>query len=305
MVHDPRRRTTRPTRVTKRKNRGGRTFSTSTTNVDRRSQVTRRSGLGRTPQETARLRNLASASKSGRGFGSIFNRLERTGRGTLAAVGFGGNTGQSAEELAAAFLAASGGGGGGRSQADEIALIREQARLGSEESARERAVAERQAELNRAFERAQEQKRLEEERRQQAAALQAQRQEVFNSLIGKDPVRAILFAMGIGPEADIFSTQIKSLGATQTPLAGVGQSKLQTETALSGLLGRSIQLGAGGVSNLGGAEQAAQAFQSGGAQVQNLLTSAFGVGGTRGAGISAEELIQRIGAVTPTGVLQQ
>ncbi len=256
------------------------------------------------PAALSRARNVRRITGGG-GAGFTSRRGFIPKRGAVREGGRGG--GPTAEELAAAFLAASGGGGGGggRSQADELSLIREQARLGSEESSRERAAAERQAELNRAFERAQEQKRLEEERRQQAAALQAQRQEVFNSLIGKDPVRAILFAMGIGPEADIFSTQINSLGATQTPLAGVGQSKLQTETALSGLLGRSIQLGAGGVSNLGGAEQAAQAFQSGGAQVQNLLTSAFGVGGTRGAGISAEELIQRIGAVTPTGVLQQ
>ena len=241
----------------------------------------------------------------GRAAGSpISSRLERTGRGTLTAIGFGGGGGPTAEEIAAAYLSG-GGGGGGRSQADEIALIREQSRLGSEESARERAAAEQQAELNRAFERAQEQKRQDEERRQQAASIQSERQRVYTDLLGRDPVRAILFAMGIGPEADIFSTQLKSLGATQTPLAGAGQGRLQTETALSGLLGRSVQLGAGGVTGLGSAQGAASAFQSGGADIQKLLTSAFGVGGTKGAGISAEELIQRISAVTPTGVLQQ
>ena len=285
MVHDPRRQTTRPTTVRKR------------------------SGLGRSRQERLRAQNLARSSLRGRAAGSsVFSRLERTGRGTLAALGTT-QEGPTAEEIAAAFLAGGaggfGGGGGGRTQADEIALIREQARLGSQESARERAAAERQAELNRAFERAEEQKRLEEERRQQAASLQSERQRIFTDLIGRDPVRAILFAMGIGPEADIFSTQLKSLGATLPPLAGAGQGRLQTETALSGLLGRSVQLGAGGVTGLGEAEGAAQAFQSGGTDIQKLLTSAFGVGGTRGAGISAEELIQRIGAVTPTGVLQQ
>lgn len=122
--------------------------------------------------------------------------------------------------------------------------------------------------------------------------------------MGKDPVRAILFAMGIGPEADIFSTQLRSLGATQTPLTGAGQGKLQTETALSGLLGRGIELGPGGVSNLGSVEGAASAFQRGSGGVQNLLTSAFGVGGTQGGGITAEDLIKRISAVTPTGTLQ-
>jgi len=156
----------------------------------------------------------------GRAAGSpISSRLERTGRGTLTAIGFGGGGGPTAEEIAAAYLSG-GGGGGGRSQADEIALIREQSRLGSEESARERAAAEQQAELNRAFERAQEQKRQDEERRQQAASIQSERQRVYTDLLGRDPVRAILFAMGIGPEADIVWSQLKSLGAAQTPLAG-------------------------------------------------------------------------------------
>ena len=218
-------------------------------------------------------------------------------------------TGATAEEIAQAFLDATGGGGGGggggRSQVDEIALIREQSRLADEEAARARADDAAQREIDRVTAAKIEQDRVNEERRQQAASIQSERQRIYTDLLGRDPVRAILFAMGIGPEADIFSTQLKSLGATQTPLAGVGQGRLQTETALSGLLGRSVQLGAGGVTGLGGAEQAARAFQSGGADIQKLLTSAFGVGGTKGAGISAEELIQRIGAVTPTGVLQR
>ncbi len=224
------------------------------------------------------------------------------------------DTGPTAQEIADAFFGAGGGGGGGggRSQADEIALIREQARLSDAEAARNRdadtqarADADAQREIDRVLEADIERKRVEENRRQQAASIQSERQRVYTDLLGRDPVRAILFAMGIGPEADIFSTQLKSLGATQTPLTGAGQGRLQTETALSGLRGRSVQLVAGVVSNLGGAEQAATAFQGGGADIQNLLTSAFGVGGTKGAGISAEELIQRISAVTPTGVLQR
>ena len=263
-------------------------------------------GLGRSRQERLRAQNLASASARGRAAGSpISTRLERTGRGTLAAIGFGGDAGTTAQELADAWLAAQGGGGGGRTQVDEIALIREQSRLADEEAARARAADAEQREIDRATAAQIEQDRLEEDRRQQAASIQSERQRVYTDLLGRDPVRAILFAMGIGPEADIFSTQLKSLGATQTPLVGAGQGRLQTETALSGLLGRSVQLGAGGVTGLGSAQQAAGAFGRGGADIQKLLTSAFGVGGTKGAGISAEELIQRISAVTPTGVLQQ
>ncbi len=295
--------TTRPTTATSRRNTGGGTFSRETINV--RQNRPSGAGLGLSRQERLRRQNLASASERGRTAGSpLSTRLFRTGRGTLSSIENAVDTGPTAQEIADAFFGG-GGGGGGRSQADEIALIREQARLGSEESARDRATAIQQAELNRAFEIDQDRKQQEEERRQQAASIQSERQRVYTDLLGRDPVRAILFAMGIGPEADIFSTQLKSLGSTQTPLAGAGQGRLQTETALSGLLGRSVQLGTGGVTGLGSAEQAAQPFQSGGADIQKLLTSAFGVGGTKGAGISAEELIQRISAVTPTGTLQQ
>ncbi|KKN05178.1 hypothetical protein LCGC14_1089870, partial [marine sediment metagenome] len=129
-------------------------------------------------------------------------------------------SGTSAEDIAAALLAAGGGGGGfgGRPTADELALIQEQARLGSEEAARARAAAAQQAELDRAFEAAQEAKRIEDIRLGRVQTLRGERQGTFVNMLGRDPVRAALFALGLGPSADRFTTMAQQLGETLAPL---------------------------------------------------------------------------------------
>ena len=73
-------------------------------------------------------------------------------------------------------------------------------------------------------------------------------------MMGKDPVRAVLFAMGIGKDAENFNTQWGAGAQTQEPLAGAEQSKVAVEKALTGTLGRNVTLGNEGVQGLGNVE---------------------------------------------------
>lgn len=141
------------------------------------------------------------------------------------------------------------------------------------------------------------------EKEKQDADLKYQRQKTYVDMMGKDPVRAVLFAMGIGQDAETFNTQWGAGSQTQSPLAGAEQSKAAVENALSGQLGKPVTVGNTGVEGLGSVEGAARAFQKGGGDVKTLLSSAFGVGNTATGGTTSEETQRRIQAVTPTGVL--
>lgn len=278
---------------------------------------------GFTLGETQRLRGTPGAERlrdrrrvGGGGTGFRVNTTRPSREGVQP-------TEPTAEELMQAFLdaqAARGSGGGGLSLSDQLALLREEARLGAQESLlsrqasiaeaqRERTAAAEAAEKQRLFQKQQEAARLEEDRRQKMASLKAQRQQTFVDLLGRDPVRAVLFAMGIGPEADKFNTQAQSLGGTISPLAGAEKSETRTESALSKLLGggRSVDIGKAGVTGLGTARRAARSFQEADVTGKGLLTSAFGVGSTaegQQPGISAEALLEQIEEVTPTGALR-
>ena len=169
------------------------------------------------------------------------------------------------------------------------------------------------------------------EREQELERLKAERERIFTDMLGTDPVRAVLFALGIGgeilPGGDRF--------ANLAPLPGAQQQGRQTQQALEGLLGLGqrksqpidggqvtmtttggpggINIGEAGVTGLGSAARAAAAFggQAGGtggniSDQQKLLLSAFGVGAKRGKGRpgqSREETLRQIASVTPTGVL--
>jgi hypothetical protein len=199
-----------------------------------------------------------------------------------------------------------GGGGGGIPFGSTQAGIQEEARLVTEENARQRAFQAEQDRLQREFAEQQEAQRREAERQAKFADLQTQRQAMYVDLIGRDPARAVLFALGYGPEHDTFSTQAQQLGLTLTPLAGSAETQKTTQEALSKLIGRPISIGQFGVSGLGSAEQAARAFVQGAPESQRLLGSAFQLGSTApGAqsGISPETLMERALAVTPTGEL--
>ena len=141
------------------------------------------------------------------------------------------------------------------------------------------------------------------EKEKQDADLKFQRQKTYVDMMGKDPVRAVLFAMGIGKDAETFNTQWGAGSQTQAPLEGAEQSKQAVEKALSGQLGKPVTVGGTGVEGLGSVEGAARAFQKGGGDVKTLLSSAFGVGNVETGGATSEDVQRRIQAVTPTGVL--
>ena len=197
------------------------------------------------------------------------------------------------------FPGSGGGGGGGGSFASSQA--------GLEAS---NAFAAQQAQLERDFAIAEADKARKFEQDQNMERLKAERQRIFTDMIGTDPVRAVLFALGVGGEILPGGERFASLGAQP----GARTQADNTEQALGALLGRgNIGIGEQGVTGLGTAAQSAAAFQgqAGGqggniADQQTLLLSGFGVGAKRGAGRpgqSREETLRQIAAVTPQGVL--
>ncbi|KKL75998.1 hypothetical protein LCGC14_2049300 [marine sediment metagenome] len=168
------------------------------------------------------------------------------------------------------------------------------------------------------FQRQQLQRRVAEERRIQAETrerkrqanigqLRVERQGTFAQLLASgDQARAVMFALGFGPENDAFDVRARSLGTTIRELKGARQLEATTEAALSRVLGRDVDISREGVRGLGSAVGAARSFVQGGADVQQLLTSAFGVGSLREGerpGISAARLGELIEQVVPRGVL--
>ena len=194
-----------------------------------------------------------------------------------------------------------GGGGGGR------AVPFGSTRVGIEAA---NAFAAAEAEKDRQFQIAQAEKARQFERAQELERLKAERERIFTDMLGTDPVRAVLFALGVGGEILPGGDRFADLAA----LPGAEAQRGKTETALSQLIGNQVQVGrGGGVTGLGPAAQAAAAFggQAGGtggniADQQKLLLSGFGVGARRGKGRpgqSREETIRQISSVTPQGVL--
>jgi len=181
--------------------------------------------------------------------------------------------------------------------ADDRALATLQAQLGSEEGARE-------------FERQKELQRMQQayEAEQKKAQMLQERQSEFANLIGKgDSVRAVLLGLGIGGNLNPGAGRYEGLPA----LEGAGEFQQKTQQALSGLQQQAtgapanVTIGDQGVSGLGSVEQFARASQRGGEGVNQLLTSAFGVGNQGlGGGVSQEEYQRRIQDVTPTGILR-
>jgi len=169
-----------------------------------------------------------------------------------------------------------------------------------------------------AFQRQQLQRRIAEERRIQVetrererqaniSQLQVERQGTFAQLLKSgDQARAVMFALGFGPENDVFDVRARQLGTTIQELKGARQLGRTTALALREVLGRGVQITREGVLDLGAPVGAARAFVQGGADVQQLLTSAFGVGSLREGerpGISQARLGELIQSVVPRGVL--
>jgi len=177
-------------------------------------------------------------------------------------------------------------------------LAKLQAQLGAEEGARE---FERQKELQRM--------QQEYEAKLRREQMLQERESEYANLLGKgDSVRAVLLGLGLGGTLTPGGSKYEGLGAIQ----GAEELRGKTQQALSGLqrkatgYGADVRIGEQGVTGLGSAEQFAKTSQRGGEGIQQLLSSAFGVGSRAegmGGGMSAEELQRRIQAVTPTGIL--
>ena len=206
------------------------------------------------------------------------------------------------EELLAGGFGDGGGGGGGGGGAFG----------GTEAGARlAQQFALAQLDKEQSFLAEQAEKDRQERQAEALEKLKAERQRIFTDLLGTDPVRAVLFAMGIGGEILPGGERFANLPA----LKGAAQQGRQTEQALTGILGGDISIGQQGVTGLPDVVKAASAFSAGqGASgnvgdlgaARTLLTSGFGVGATRGKGrpgLSRQEVLRQIASVTPQGAL--
>ena len=130
-----------------------------------------------------------------------------------------------------------------------------------------------------------------------------ERNKVVAEMMGKDPVRAVLYAMGISGNT-LGDKQFADLGAME----GAEEYKAQTEQALNAIegTGGNAQINAQGVQGIAPIEKQARSFVQGGQNKQTLLTSAHGVGDSAaGGGVAPEEVVQRALAVTPQGYQTQ
>ena len=194
-------------------------------------------------------------------------------------------------------LGGDGGGGGG-------SFLSSQAGQASAN-----AFAAQQAQLDRDFALAESDKARQFEKTQELERLKAERERIFTDMLGTDPVRAVLFALGVGgeilPGGDRF--------ADLTPLSGARAQADATQQALSQLQGGQVKVGQEGVTGLGSAASLAASFggQAGGTggnvlDQKKLLLSGLGVGAKRGKGRpgqSREESLRQIASVTPQGTL--
>ncbi len=295
MGHDPRRQTTRPTSVRKGSGRVG-VAQTSRRSTSRTGGFTPRELAGRAQSLGLSIEEFLSLSQKEREQGASLIGSGRFGIERLSRFGLDDEGDDGLGDLP--FDLGGGGGGGGgsflSSQAGQAAA---------------NAFLAEQAQLDRDFQLAEADKARKFEEKARIDRLKADRQRIFTDMLGTDPVRAVLFALGVGgeilPEGDRFA----SLGAQK---GARGQAD-NTEEALGELLGRKVGIGEEGVTNLGSAGQSAAAFggQAGGAggniaDQQKLLLSGFGVGAKRGKGRpgqSREETLRQIAQATPQGVL--
>lgn len=190
---------------------------------------------------------------------------------------------------------------------NEEALARLQQKNALEIQAREQSFIAREADRQRREQAKIRREELARQRQESLNQLQLDREQTFADLLKSgDQVRAVLFASGFGPENQLFDVRARQLGTSLAALKGARQLEQTTETALSRILGRGVDIGQFGATGLGSALQSARSFAQGGTDIQKLLASAFGVGSLRegeAPGISAERYSELVRSVTPTGVL--
>jgi hypothetical protein len=187
------------------------------------------------------------------------------------------------------------------------ALARQQHLDALEIQAAEQAFQTQQLERRLASEATIRQEERERERQANINQLRVDRQVTFSQMMREgDQVRAVMFALGYGPENDAFDVRARALGTSVQELRGAQALRTTTQEALSRVLNRDVTIGEEGVRGLGTAISSARAFVQGGADIQTLLTSAFGVGSLREGeqpGLSAQRLAELIQEVTPQGIL--
>ncbi|KKK61200.1 hypothetical protein LCGC14_3016720, partial [marine sediment metagenome] len=109
----------------------------------------------------------------------------------------------------------------------------------------EQGFAAGESRLGREFETAEAEKGREFKRAQELAQRKDERLRIFSEMRGTDPVRAVLFAMGIGGKGGV-GGRFEDL----PPLEGARALGTQTEAGLEALLGGKISIGQGGVTGL-------------------------------------------------------
>lgn len=221
-------------------------------------------------------------------------------------------------------------------QASEQAHAEKMARLDAElQAAAAAGDFERQKqlqELQQQFEREQEDRRREFEKQQAIEQRKQERLQIYTELLGKDPVRATLYAMGVGGElTGVPGFNVEELG----PIEGVDVAKRRAEVEsainqnllkygarggqprrvpgtrelyqtppLGEKIKNPVSLSGEGVSGLPSIQQAARALQYGDEATRTVLGSAYGVGNKQSGGLSPEEQLRLIEEVTPKGSLR-
>lgn len=129
----------------------------------------------------------------------------------------------------------------------------------------------------------------------------AERQRLYVDMLGRDPVRATLLALGYSgpllPEGEVYQDL--------PPMSGAETQATNVETALEALFNvEELELGRQGVTGLEPAQKVAATYQQAPKSAQTLIQSAYGVGGPQTAGVSPEEFKELIMSVTPTGLIK-
>jgi hypothetical protein len=183
------------------------------------------------------------------------------------------------------------------------------------------------------FEREMDAARREAERQARIEQMKQERLQIYTEMLGRDPVRAALYAMGVGGElTGLPGVNVEELGPIEGAeqrgketakavqqellnygayggqtrrLTGSGGSELVKQQGTGGPISRpEVSLSGEGVSGLPSAVKAARGLMQGNEAARTLLTSAYGVGNKQTQGVSPEELMAIAERVTPKGALQ-
>lgn len=250
-------------------------------------------------QDIAAQKDLQASSQT---FQAGENAAQRALQERLAGMGFDHDT---AERIASQTFQAD---ESERDREFRLALQREGFDFQSTERIASQAFNADQQEMDRELQRELQTGAQEFQREITEKELGVERQRIFADLMGRDPVRAVLFALGGGTQTVPGAAAFEGMA----PIEGSEQYAQQTGQALSQLTGKNVNVTKQGVQGLGGTKdllsqarklQAPSTSES----AKTLLSSAFGVGseapGQESAGITPEDIGRLVTQVTPMGGL--